>query len=110
MKILCTNVEEIRIAVDYMPQVPVPSEEQQPEMPMPVSPIKAQVSGYILDLVTPEFNDVSIGIGKITIYFPQMHINEIYALQNVIVVEMKIRECALVKQDKVVNKSVNKMK
>ena len=44
MKTLCIVVEEVRIVVDYMPQVPGPSEEQQPEMPIPVLLIKAQVS------------------------------------------------------------------
>ena len=35
---------------------------------------------------------------------------EVYALQNVTVAEMKLRQSVVVKQEKVTNKSINKMK
>ena len=65
--------------------VPSPSEENQPKMPMPVPVIIAQVSREVLDLGTLESNDVTKSIGKITIYFSQMCMTEVYALQNVAV-------------------------
>ena len=39
-----------------------------------------------------------------------MHMTEVYALQNVAVIEMKLREGSLIQQVRVVNKSINKMK
>ena len=39
-----------------------------------------------------------------------MSLYEVYAMQNVTVVEMKVREGALIKQAKVENKNVSKMK
>ena len=49
-------------------------------------------------------------IGHVTIPFSHMRLYEVYAMQNVIVTEMKVREGSLIKQSKVANKSVNKMK
>ena len=77
---------------------------------MPVPPIIMQVSREELDLGTPKFNDVAKSIGHITIEFSHMRISKVYAMKNLAVVEMKIREGALIKQVKVANKSVDKMK
>ena len=59
---------------------------------------------------TPKFNDVTNIIRMITIYFLQMHMTEVYALQNVEVTKMKLREGVFIKKEKVANKSINKMK
>ena len=45
-----------------------------------------------------------------TIDFSQMWLFEFYAMQNAAVAEMKVREDTLIKQAKVANKRVNKMK
>ena len=76
---------------------------------MLVPPIKTQVLGEALDLGTPKFNEMAKSIGQITTYFLHMQKHEVYAMQNVAVMEMKVREGTLIKHVKVANKSVNKM-
>ena len=50
-------------------------------------------------------------LGDVTIDFSQMPLYEIYAMQNVIVVKMKLREGTLInKKEKISNKVVSKMK
>ena len=116
LKVLCKAIEEVRIAVYYTPHrnesqdVPDTPQEKQPEMPMSISLMRVQVSGEVLDLGTPKFNDVAKSIGQITIDFSLMQMAEVYVMQNSTVAEMKVREGALIKQTKVMNKSVNKMK
>ena len=49
-------------------------------------------------------------LGHVTIDFLQILLYEVYAMQNFVVMEMKVREGALIKQEKVSNKVVSKMK
>ena len=113
---MCKAVEDVKVVVDY----PSPSTESQdpPEtseaqpiaIAVPVSPIRTQVSRGVFDLGTLDFNDVIKSIGQIMIEFSLMEMVEVYAMQSVAVVEIKVREGALVKQVNATNKSVKKMK
>ena len=49
-------------------------------------------------------------LGHVTIDFSQMPLYKVYAMQNVTVAEMKVREDTLIKQAKVSNKVVSNMK
>ena len=64
----------------------------------------------MIDLGTLELNDVAKSIGKIKIDFWLMQMAELYVMQNATVTKMKVWEGGLIKQVKVTNKSVNKMK
>ena len=57
-----------------------------------------------------ELNTMAKKLGHATIYFYQMLMCEVYTIQNVTVVEMKVQEGALVKQVRESNNTVNKMK
>ena len=113
---MCKVVEDFKVVVDY----PTPSTESQdpPEtsevqptiIAVPVPPIRMQVLGGVLNIGTPKFQDVSKNIGQITLYFSLMEMVEVYAMQSAAVVEIKVREGALVKKVKAANKSVKNMK
>ena len=113
---LCKSIEEVNVAVDYTTpraesqDIPGTSEERPNTLPVPVTLIRTQMLGEVLYLGTPEFNDVANNIGQITIDFSLMQIDELYALHNVAIIEMKVRMGTLIKQAKFTNKIVNKMK
>ena len=86
------------------------SEERPSDVPIPILPIRTQVVGEVLDPGTPKLNAIAKKLGHVTIDFLQMSLYEVYAIQNVADAEIKLREGALIKEEKVANKTVNKMK
>ena len=69
-----------------------------------------QVSKIVVDLGTPDFNQVFQDSGQIIIDFSSMHINEVYAIQSVVSAEIKLREHILATQVKDANTDIKKMK
>ena len=57
--------------------------------PIPVPPIMVQVSKTVVDLRTPEFNQVFQDSGQTIIDFSSMHINEVYAVHSTVKIEIK---------------------
>ena len=49
-------------------------------------------------------------LGHVTIYFLQMSLYEVYAMQNDVVAEMKVREGALIKPTKISSITIIKIK
>ena len=116
LNVLCKVVEDFKVFVDY--QAPSTQSEDPPEtlevqpngIAILVPPIRMQVSGGVIDLGTPEFTDVSKSIGQITIDFSLMEMVEVYEMQSVAFVEIKVGEGTLVKQVNPAYTSVKKMK
>ena len=94
---MCEAVEYVKIVVKY--SVPTTDSQDPPETSkieqtatlVPVPPIKVEVSRGVIDLGTPEFNDVVRDINQITIDFLSMEIAELCAIQNVVAAEIKMR-------------------
>ena len=63
-----------------------------------------------LDLRMNKLNTMAKNLGHVTIDFSQMSMYEVYVIQNVTVVEMKVREGIFIKQVCASNKIVIKMK
>ena len=77
---------------------------------IPIPPIKSQLRGEELNLVTLEVVSTTRSIGHVTINFSALAFYEVYTLQNVIVAEMKVREGALVKKVRSLKNNISKMK
>ena len=55
---------------------------EQTKIPIPIPLIKVEVSGGVVDLGTPKFNDVDRYIFHISIDFSSMEITEIYTIHS----------------------------
>ena len=73
-------------------------------------PIKTQLVGEALDLGMKILNAMSTKLGQATIGCSQMPLSKFYAMKNVVVMEMKVREVTLNKKVHALNKIVSKMK
>ena len=67
------------------------------------------VLGQGIDLGTQEFNTMAKDLGHVTMYFFTLSMYEVHVIQNVVVVEMKTRESALVNQVKSSYKNFKKL-
>ena len=79
-------------------------------MSIPIPPIKTQLVGEALDLGITELNATAKSVGHVTIEFSTLLFYKVYSLHNVTVAKMKVREGALIKQVRVSNRTINKMK
>ena len=72
---LCTMGKEVRVAVEYIPQMieskdlPGPSEEKLDDVSISIPPIKTQLVGESLDLGTTKLNTIAKNLGHVTIDF-----------------------------------------
>ena len=66
--------------------------------------------GEEINLGIVELNTMAKNLGHVTIDFLHMFLYEFYVIQNVVVMEMKVREGALIKQVHTSNKTVSNMK
>ena len=116
LQMLCKAVKEVRVEVDYRLQLfdsqdlAGPSKERPSDVSIPIPPIKTQVVGEAHNLGTTKLNAMAKSLGHVTIDFSTLPMYEVYAIRNVAVIEMKVREGKLVKKVRASNNTINKMK
>ena len=104
------------MAVDYQPQLTssqdldISSEERLSDVSIPIPPIKTQVLGEAIELGKTELNAMAKILGHVTIDLSAVLMYKDYAIQVSAVVEIKVREGALINKVRESNKNVNKMK